>query len=446
MRVLIVDDEKELLEATVKDLREDGHNVVGATTGSDAMSQLDRAYFDLVLLDLQLPDADSFGMLSHIQDSNPNLDIVVITPPDGMQTAVEALRLGALDWISAPFTSDQVRVLLNRISRNRQLRSRLDELELQVSSDLPPFSFDTTNPVMTGALEVAAKAANSPASILLQGENGTGKSVFARFIHQNSDLSDQAFVTVSCPSLSPQLLASELFGYVKGAFTGAVKDTWGKVAQAEGGTLFLDEVGELSLDLQPKLLRLLQEREYERVGETQTHQANIRLITATNINLEEAVREGRFREDLLYRLNVISLSMPPLRERPGDLLQLANNYLSFFAKQCRKPTKGFSAKADRALLHYNWPGNLRELRNYVERAVIMAEGELIQLEDLPSKVRPGRGARRERRLLGENVTLESLEKEHIKLVCARSKTKEEAARVLGIDPATLYRKRRRYRI
>tara|TARA_A100001037_G_scaffold303183_1_gene336581 strand:+ start:1410 stop:2750 length:1341 start_codon:yes stop_codon:yes gene_type:complete len=446
MRVLIVDDEEDLLNATVNDLREDGHSVVGATTGTDALSQLDQTYFDLVLLDLQLPDADSFELLSQLQDSNPNLDIVVVTPADGMQTAVEALRLGALDWITAPFTSDQVRVLLNRISRNRQLRGRLSELELQVNSDLPPFSFNTTNPVMTGALEVAAKAANSPASILLQGENGTGKSVFARFIHENSDAADQAFVTVSCPSLSPQLLASELFGYVRGAFTGAVKDTWGKVAQADGGTLFLDEIGELSLDLQPKLLRLLQERQYERVGETQTHQANIRLIAATNINLEDAVRSGTFREDLLYRLNVINLTMPPLRERPGDILELANSYLTFFAKQCRKPVKGFSAKADRALLRYSWPGNLRELRNYVERAVIMAERELIELEDLPSKLSPTRKPRKDQGILGQDVSLENVEKEHIKLVCARHKTKDEAARVLGIDKATLYRKRRRYRI
>ena len=446
MRILVVDAHQDLLEFTIRELREDGHSVVGAASGQDARAELDRAFYDLALLDLQLPDDNALNILPRMLDDNPSLDVVVITPPDDMKTAVEALRFGAMDWITAPFTSEQIRSLLNRINKNRKLRSRLNELEFQVGSDLPPFSFDSSNPVMTGALEVAAKAANSSASILLQGENGTGKSAFARFVHQNSNQKDNPFVTVSCPSLSPQLLASELFGHVKGAFTGAVKDTWGKVAQADEGTLFLDEIGELSLDLQPRLLRLLQEREYERLGETQTHQANVRLIAATNLDLEAAVASGDFREDLYYRLNVISLTMPPLRERPGDIVQLASSFLQFFAKQCRKQVKGFSAKADRALLNYSWPGNLRELRNYVERAVIMTESELIQLEDLPSKLGPKKRSSKRGIGVGDQVSLETLEKEHIKQICSRASTKEEAARILGIDPATLYRKRRRYQL
>lgn len=446
MRLLVIDDEQEFLSATVSALQGEGHVVIGAESGDNAILELQRSFFDAALLDLQLGEEDGFELLPRLLEESSGLDVIVVTPQDAMNTAVEAMRLGALDFIAAPFSQDQLRGLLNRVAKNRRMRSRLDELEFQVNSDLPPMFFDSTNPGMTGALEVAGKAADSNASILLHGESGTGKSVFARFIHENSALREERFVTVSCPSLSPQLLASELFGYVKGAFTGAVKDTWGKVEHADGGTLFLDEIGELSLELQPKLLRLLQEREYERVGETTTHQANVRVIAATNINLEDAVAQGEFREDLLYRLNVINLTMPPLRERMGDIPAFANNFLKFFAAQCRKPVKGFSVAAERVLLHYAWPGNLRELRNYVERAVIMAEGELVQLEDLPGKLLPRRRRPSEAGKLGDNVSIADLEKEHIRLICERCATKEEAARILGIDKATLYRKRQRYGI
>lgn len=446
MRLLVIDDEQEVLSTAVSALQGEGHVVIGAECGENAIHELERSYFDAALLDLQLGEEDGLELLPRLLDETSGLDVIVVTSPDSMNTAVEAMRLGALDFIAAPFSEEQLRGLLNRVAQNRRMRSRLDELEFQVNSDLPPVFFDSTNPGMTGALEVAAKAADSNASILLHGESGTGKSVFARFVHQNSALREERFVTVSCPSLSPQLLASELFGYVKGAFTGAVKDTWGKVEQADGGTLFLDEIGELSLDLQPKLLRLLQEREYERVGETTTHQANVRVIAATNIDLDEAVAAGSFRQDLLYRLNVINLTMPPLRERIGDISSFASNFLKFFAAQCRKPVKGFSAAAERVLLHYNWPGNLRELRNYVERAVIMAEGELVQVEDLPGKLRPRRARSAKSDLLGGDVSIADLEKEHIRLVCARHATKEEAARILGIDKATLYRKRQKYGI
>ncbi len=444
VRLLVIDDEQEMLNATMSALQGEGHVVIGAECGEDAIQQLERSYFDAALLDLQLGEEDGLELLPRLLDETSGLDVIVVTAPDSMNTAVEAMRLGALDFVAAPFSQEQLRGLLNRVAQNRRMRSRLDELEFQVNSDLPPVFFDSTNPGMTGALEVAGKAADSHASILLHGESGTGKSVFARFVHENSSLREERFVTVSCPSLSPQLLASELFGYVKGAFTGAVKDTWGKVEQADGGTLFLDEIGELSLDLQPKLLRLLQEREYERVGETTTHQSNVRVIAATNIDLEKAVADGHFREDLLYRLNVISLTMPPLRERLGDIPAFAHNFLRFFAAQCRKQVKGFSAAAERALLHYGWPGNLRELRNYVERAVIMADGELVQMMDLPSKLHPRKKRSSKSDKLGGNVSIADLEKEHIKLVCERCSTKEEAARILGIDKATLYRKRQRY--
>ena len=293
---------------------------------------------------------------------------------------------------------------------------------------------------MQKVYELAFKAAATPATILMQGESGTGKSVLARSLHQKSPQADHAFVTVSCPSLSRELLESELFGHVKGAFTGAVADTFGKVAAADGGTLFLDEIGELPLEIQPKLLRLLQDKEYERVGETKLRRANVRLITASNRDLEQAVKNGQFREDLFYRLNVISIRMPSLRERPGDLPRIAEEWLKFFAHQVGKDLTGFAPAALHALQTYAWPGNLRELRNVIERATILAEKKEIDLGDLPENLhRPSTGGVS----VGSKTSLDELEAEHIKRIIMSTPSLGEAAQILGIDPATLYRKRKR---
>jgi NtrC-family two-component system response regulator AlgB len=259
-------------------------------------------------------------------------------------------------------------------------------------------------------------------------------------LHQKSPQADHAFVTVSCPSLSRELLESELFGHVKGAFTGAVSDTFGKVAAADGGTLFLDEIGELPLEIQPKLLRLLQDKEYERVGETKLRRANVRLITASNRDLEQAVKNGQFREDLYYRLNVISIRMPALRERPGDLPRIAQEWLRFFGQQVGKELTGFTPAALHALQTYSWPGNLRELRNVIERSTILAEKKEIDLSDLPENLhRPSSSGVS----VGSKTSLEELEAEHIKRIIMSTPSLGEAAQILGIDPATLYRKRKR---
>jgi NtrC-family two-component system response regulator AlgB len=274
--------------------------------------------------------------------------------------------------------------------------------------------------------------------VLLLGESGTGKSVLARAMHQRSQRRGGAFVTVSCPSLSRELLESDLFGHVKGAFTGAHADTLGKVAAADGGTLFLDEIGELPLEIQAKLLRLLQEREYERVGETKPRRANVRVISATNRDLSQAVADGKFREDLFYRLNVISLRLPPLRERAVDIEKIALNLLPFFASHSGKSVGSFSPDALEALRQYAWPGNLRELRNVIERAVILSNGEAIETEDLTDTIEASAEIR-----LGGKLTLEEVKAEHVRRVITNTRTLEEAAAVLGIDPATLYRQRKK---
>jgi NtrC-family two-component system response regulator AlgB len=289
--------------------------------------------------------------------------------------------------------------------------------------------------------DTATKAAASAATLLLLGESGTGKSILARAIHRNSPRRDNAFVTVACPSLSRELLESELFGHVRGAFTGAVGETWGKVKAAEGGTLFLDEIGELPIEIQPKLLRLLQEREYERVGDSKPRKADVRVIAATNRRLEDLVKEGKFREDLYYRLNVITVELPPLRQRLLDLPVLAQEHLRFFVKQSGRPIKDFTSAAMAAMQRYPWPGNLRELRNVIERSVILSTGDKIDANDFPESLHDTRPAGA---MIGNRISLDELERAHILRIIEVANSMDEAAQILGIDPATLYRKRKRY--
>jgi NtrC-family two-component system response regulator AlgB len=296
---------------------------------------------------------------------------------------------------------------------------------------------------MQGAIDTARQVAPSDATVLIRGESGTGKGVLARAIHAWSDRAGAPFATVSCPSLSGTLLESELFGHVRGAFTGAVRDNPGRVEACAGGTLFLDEVGDLPADLQPKLLRFLQEREYERVGDTVTRKADVRVVTATNRDLAEAVRSGQFREDLYYRLNIIQIDLPPLRERADDVPPLAEAMLGSLRRG--KSIIGYTGEAMKALKRYAWPGNVRELRNVVERAVILSRGEWIGVEELPPNL-SGAVAMGTTPAVGDLVTLDALEETHIRRVLGATKTLDEAAHVLGIDVATLWRRRKKYGI
>jgi NtrC-family two-component system response regulator AlgB len=440
MRILIVDDEPGIRKTTRIAIETAGHEAAEAQSGARALKLVDDDPFDVAFLDLRLGAEDGLEILAKLLKAQPSLVVVMFTAYANIATAVEAMRRGAFDFVPKPFTPDQIRGILAKIEKTRALQTKVRSLENELASETVPVDLESAEPATQNALQIAFKAADTSANILILGPSGTGKSVLARELHKRSAQRDAAFVTVSCPSLSRELLESELFGHVKGSFTGAVADTMGKVAAADGGTLFLDEIGEMPLEIQPKLLRLLQEREYERVGEPRPRRANVRVIAATNRNLADDVKAGRFREDLFYRLNVISVSLTGLGDRPADLARFADSYLKFFGARLGKKIRGFSPVVLNAFSGYGWPGNLRELRNVIERAVILASGETIELNDLPEEFagKPERGV-----AVGARVTIDELEAEHIRRILAVSRNLEEAARTLGIDPATLYRKRQK---
>jgi NtrC-family two-component system response regulator AlgB len=443
MNLLIVDDEPSLRRTFHTALEAMGHTVTEAAAGPAALELIGRQRFDLAFLDLRLGRSSGLDLLPELV--NAGLGVVVMTAYASIDTAVEAMRRGAFDYLPKPFTPDQVRVVLDRWSLVSGLRSEVADLRDQVRQAVPEADLETTEPVARAAYEVAFRVAATEATVLIRGENGTGKGVLARAVHDRSRRAGRPFVTVHCPSLSAELLESDLFGHAKGSFTGAITETDGKVAAAEGGTLFLDEVGDLPPAVQPKLLRFLQERAYERVGETRTRHGNVRLIAATNRDLESEVKAGRFREDLLYRLNVIEVTLPPLRERRGDILPLAEKLVRFFARQSAKPVVGFTPEARAAMERHAWPGNLRELRNAIERGVILAAAPEIGLADLPAPLSPRSMTGGKPKIeVGGSATLDEIEAEHVRRVLAAAPSLDDAARTLGIDPSTLYRKRKRY--
>ncbi len=458
MDILIIDDERSIRMTTTMALEHEGHYVESVDCGEAAMKRLREEKFELIFLDLRLGDEDGLEILGQILEKYPRQLVTIFTAHASIETAVKATQAGAFDYLEKPFTPDQLRAILVKARKALategevvRLQETVRELKTEASRNSPPVDFASEDTRTAQELDTLFRAAASPASVLILGESGTGKSVIAREVHHRSHLREKPFVTVSCPSLSRELLESTLFGHVKGSFTGAVKDTWGKVHAAEGGTLFLDEIGELPMEIQPKLLRLLQEREYERLGENKVRPSNVRVIAATNRDLAEHVVAGEFREDLYYRLNVISVRVPPLRERPKDLLRFAENYLIHFSNQIGRKIRGFSPEAMRVITTHSWPGNLRELRNAIERATILARTEFIEPTDLPrpeasEAIVSGKAANSGGPVVGGEYSLEQLEEAHMRRILEWAPTLQEAASILGIDKATLYRKRKRFGI
>lgn len=441
LRVLVVDDEPRIRNSLHVCLEGEGYDVDGVGGSEEALSEVQSRPYDLAFLDLRLREASGMDLIPALLEEQPHLKIIVITAHSSIDSAVEAMRRGATDYLPKPFTPAQVRQAAETAAEQRTLERKgalFGERAEREEVDAP---FDPNDPAMQEVMEIAREVATKDVTVLLRGENGTGKGMLAKAIHQWSRRAEEPFVTVHCPSLSTELLESELFGHAKGAFTGATETNPGRVSRAEGGTLLLDEIGDLPMDLQPKLLRFIEEKKYERVGDPATRTADVRLLAATNQDLEVAVKKGTFRQDLLYRLNVIELRVPPLRDRRDDILPLALQFLAFFSSKYNQSIEGFTPDARDLLRKHTWPGNVRELRNVIERAVILTKQPRIDSEHLPLSEDEGRGRSGQ---VGEFVSLETIEEAHVRRVVEATDTLKEAAHVLGIDPATLYRKRKEY--
>ena len=443
LNILVVDDEINIRKTLAFCLEGLGHKVVAVSNSADAKAEASRRSFDLAFVDLRLGAEKGMELIPDLLAQSPWMKVVVITAYASIDTAVQSMKSGSADYLPKPFTPAQVKHITQRIAELRRLEQNLSALQETLGRSSPEVDIHaTTSPAMQRAIHLAQQVATTDATVLVRGESGTGKGVLVRAIHGWSVRAQKPFGVVSCPSLSAELLESELFGHVKGSFTSAVRDNPGRIATCEGGTLFLDEIGDLPVTIQPKLLRFIQDREYERVGEQITRRADIRVITATNIDLDKAVKEGRFREDLLYRLNVIQIEIPALRERTEDIVPMAERMLAFFTRNRPNKVLGFTPEASAVLRRHSWPGNVRELRNVVERCAILASGEWVGPDLLPGSVSTMASVPAP----GELISLDKLEELHIRRVLAATKSLDDAADILGIDAATLWRRRKKYGI
>ena len=383
-RILIVDDEPLNLDLLSQELADLGHVTENAASGADALKKMRGFDPELIFLDYQMPGMNGIEVLREIRRQDKNLPVIIITAYGTIERAVEAIKTGADDFITKPFDPEHLAVVVKKALERAELKSEVEFLARELGGRYRLIAGESK--LMAQAVEEAKKAANSKSTVLLLGESGTGKEIFARSIHEWSDRKSRPFVPINCVGLSKELLESELFGHEKGAFTGAQQLKRGKMEMANGGTVFLDEVGDISQELQAKLLRFLQEREFERVGGNQPIAVDVRVIAATNRDLEEAVKSGAFREDLYHRLNVIALTLPALRERKEDIAPLADYFLQRFSSETKKVFSEISEDARQKLLDYHWPGNVRELANVIERAVVLGDGPTLTLHHLPSRV------------------------------------------------------------
>ncbi len=443
MRILLVGAESPAIAEIRPELKSHLSSGLVEVPDVDSCAEaLSRSRWDAVFIDLETFEGREVEEMGELVLKAPFATFVAFALDASIPDAVEAMHTGFDEFLSLPLKPGRLPRVLAKADRDGRSKRKQSDLEYSQQRSQVPLQFESEDENVMQVFEMAGRVAPTDATVLILGESGTGKSVLSRALHQGSQRSNEPMVTVHCPSLSKELLESELFGHRKGAFTGAVSDKRGKVAEADGGTLFLDEIGELPLELQPKLLRLLQDRAYERVGDTETQHADIRLVSATNRDLQEEVNQGNFREDLFYRLNVITLEMPALRERKNDLVPLSESYVQFFAQKMGRKLTGLSPSGMAAIRAYDWPGNLRELRNVIERAVILCEGEELKPGDLGLKdpdefSMEGWG-------YPDTWTLEQVERDHIERVMKACSSVEEAAMTLGVNPSTLYRKRKEY--
>ncbi len=426
--VLIVDDQEDLRFSLAKIVKKQGYRVTTAANGADALDMLHSAIVDLVFLDIGLPDVSGISLIGKIKEISDDIDIVMLTGINEAKTAVQALRAGAVDYIVKPFDIIEFKAILQRILQARLMRKKA-ALLLQEVGITPIIGI---SPPMIRVKEAIRMAARVDAAVLITGETGTGKELVARAIHNSRPGQNGVFVKVDCGTLSSNLMESELFGYDKGAFTDAQRDKKGLVEVANGGTLFLDEIGNLPVDLQPKLLRLIEESTFRRVGGLKDIEVKIRIIAATNADIEEQIDRGRFREDLYYRLNVLPIPLPPLRDRGEDVLLLADFFLQELQRELKKDLQGFTSEARAKILNHDWQGNIRELRNLIEREVIFNESGLLTMAGINAEGTSPGGKK------APLLSLREMEQQYIrKVLNAVNNNKSKAARILGISRTTL---------
>lgn len=437
--ILVVDDEKNIREGLGEYLRLDGYEVIMAADGREGVESVDRGVVDLVITDLKMPGLSGSALLKHVASAYPSVPVIVLTGHGTVEDAVDAMRNGAYDFITKPVNLDHLSILVKRALERKELARQNQELLLEVETKRRTSSIVGKSPAIQRIFDLVRRVAPTKASVLITGESGVGKELVADAIHNLSPRADKPFIKVHCAALAESLLESELFGHEKGSFTGAQARKKGRFELAHEGTLFLDEIGEINQNVQIKILRVLQERRFERVGGEETIETDVRVIAATNKNLKEEIAEGTFREDLYYRLNVVNIHVPPLRERKDDIPLLAAAFLHEFAQDNGKRIEGFDNKARAVLYSYSWPGNVRELRNCIESSVVMASGPLITIDDLPPGIRvdddehvirvpPGSSlADAERILIRETLA-------------AQAGNKSKTAEILKIGRKTLYQK------
>jgi DNA-binding NtrC family response regulator len=442
-RVLIVEDEDLMRELLCKILERENYRIFQASSAEEALKLLQDHAIDLVLTDLRLKGMNGLQLLTEARALDPEIVVIVMTAYASVETAVEAMRKGAYDYITKPFINDEIRVMLRRALTQRHLSRENRHLKRELRERYRFENIVGNSEAMEKVYRLIEKVSAISTNVLIYGETGTGKELVARAIHYNSERAERPFVALNCGALTETLLESELFGHVKGAFTGAIANREGFFRKADKGTLFLDEISEVSPGLQVKLLRAIQEREVIPVGGREALRFDVRLIAATNKNLEDEVKKGTFREDLFYRINVITIPLPPLRGRKEDIPLLVNHFLQKYTQRLGKPSLKISAESMQVLVNYDWPGNVRELENMVERTVALCEGETIETTDLPEKLTRVRISIRD--LDEYQMTLDALEEEHIKKVLRNvNGDKVKAAQILGINLSTLYRKLARY--
>ncbi|MBT9537173.1 MAG: sigma-54-dependent Fis family transcriptional regulator [Nitrospirae bacterium] len=447
-KILIVDDEPDICRALEFLLKREEYNVSSIHSGEDAIDKLNKESFDIVLTDLKMGKVDGMTVLEKAKEISPDTTVIMMTAFASVESAVEAMKRGAADYIVKPFLNEEIKLTIRKAIEQKKLITENIALKQQISQHIACKDFVANSESMLRIVETLEKVVPTKSNLLLLGESGTGKGLIAELIHCNSPRRDKPFISINCSAIPEGLLESELFGYKKGAFTGAVSDKLGLIPLAHQGTLFLDEIGDMPVNLQAKLLKVLETGEVYPLGDTKHKSVDIRIISATNTDIENRLKEGKFRDDLYWRLNVIEIKIPPLRERRDDIEMLAKHFITKFSEEHKKNLKGIDQQALSILIEYSWPGNVRELGNVIERAVVLTEGNHITADDLPDKIKSIISGKEPMETSSNlRAYLSGYEKGLLlKIYNAHNKSKEETAKALGIDLATLYRKFKKYGI